>query len=479
MIDSINILGPRRFVLSRKPAIYLLFALIAAGPFLFMGLQGRAQTTPTPPVEPPLGLTIEGPKTSQFTGSKIKLYIQGSSKNVKVIATSLPSSAKFGYFSYDGDVSSRSSAIVEWIPTADGTFKFDFAATNSRGEKVTKGFPVTVIATSENGEWTQIVLPDRRQIIQALVSGSTIYAATRADDIIGSNRFDAIFRSMDNGRSWIKIGKGLPTNSPLWGRLVNSGKALYATLDAGMYRSTDAGENWTEIGAGKGLPGDGKGIFNLAAGDDRVLAATSEKIFLSLDSGETWKETTNNLLVRPNRVGALGVMGNVLLASIFTPNLVGGPIAYRSINNGANWLPSDWPNAEPMLHFLVNEDGLYGMTRIGFFYSPAQGMSWQHLNPQIFTASAARFRTADQGVSLQSPLHPEIQPIISVAAGRGILLIMYVYAGIYISRDRGQTWCPFNQGLSEFPPDNSYAVATNNTHSFLVTADGKLLSRPH
>src|SRR5262245_35380875 len=427
----------------------------------------KPSPTPTPPVEPPLGLTIEGTSTIQFAGARVKLYVQGSSKNVKVTAISIPSGARFSYFSYTGDDNSMSSAIVEWIPATSGAFNFSFAATNSGGDKVTKDFLVTVTGDPEKGVWAQINLPENRQIIRALVDGPTIYVATKAIDAVFFDSFDALFRSTDNGRSWTRIGKGLPTNdtilgAPILGFLIDSGKALYATLGGGLYRSTDAGEHWTNIGAGKGLPGDGKAIFNLDASGDKVLAGSFEKIFLSPDGGETWKEITNDLPVKPinNRVQALGVCGDVLLASLSLPILGSGPIAFRSTNNGANWLPSEWLTTNTMARFLVSEDGLYGMTWLGFFHSPDQGVNWQGLNPFF------------------SPSRPEIKANTSVAAGSGILLIVYQDAGIHISRDRGQNWYPINQGLSEFSSNGSYMVAINNTHLFVV-AGGKLLSRPH
>src|SRR5262249_41362794 len=146
-----------------------------------------------------------------------------------------------------------------------------------------------------------------------------------------------------NGVSWTRVGAGLPGNDSIFLRMVNSGKALYATIGGGLYRSTGAGGKLANIGVGKGVAGGGDAIFNIAASGDKALAGNSEKIFLSLDGGGAWKEITGDLPVQPinNRVLALGVSGDVLLASLSLPILGAGPIAYRSTNNGAKWTRSD------------------------------------------------------------------------------------------------------------------------------------------
>src|SRR6188474_344644 len=65
-----------------------------------------------------------------------------------------------------------------------------------------------------------------------------------------------LFKSTDGGTTWRKITKGLPTTEQGLGRIgfciaPSDSKRMYATVDAGreggIYRSDDAGENWTRI----------------------------------------------------------------------------------------------------------------------------------------------------------------------------------------------------------------------------------------
>jgi len=67
-----------------------------------------------------------------------------------------------------------------------------------------------------------------------------------------------LFKSTDGGTTWKKITKGLPTTDQGLGRIgfciaPSDSKRMYATVDAGreggIFRSDDAGENWTRIQA--------------------------------------------------------------------------------------------------------------------------------------------------------------------------------------------------------------------------------------
>ena len=82
---------------------------------------------------------------------------------------------------------------------------------------------------------------------------------------------------------------GLPTNRTVNGFAVDPSnpKIMYVAMRDGLFKSTDAGENWKSLG---------KELKNMAAvtvnpkKPNEIYAATTEgKIFASADGGLKWK----------------------------------------------------------------------------------------------------------------------------------------------------------------------------------------------
>jgi photosystem II stability/assembly factor-like uncharacterized protein len=116
-----------------------------------------------------------------------------------------------------------------------GVFRYD-----SRGESpfapTSKGLP--------NSDIRALVINPATQYGQGNV-GQGI-----ALPLLAGTAGNGIFRSTDNGESWIAINSGL-TNlniESLW--VSNSGEILAGTPAGGVFRSKDGGENWVPIGIG-------------------------------------------------------------------------------------------------------------------------------------------------------------------------------------------------------------------------------------
>ncbi len=105
------------------------------------------------------------------------------------------------------------------------------------------------------------------------------------DDIYAATFDQGFYRSTDNGDNWTQVNNGI-TN--LLGRAiaVSSTGHVYAGTDfGGIFRSTDSGANWTEVNNGLGNLGVNTLEFS-SPGD--ILAGTQGGLYRSTDGGDNW-----------------------------------------------------------------------------------------------------------------------------------------------------------------------------------------------
>ncbi|MET7716770.1 exo-alpha-sialidase [Streptomyces sp. NPDC005407] len=127
-----------------------------------------------------------------------------------------------------------------------------------------------------------------------------------------------VFRSKDGGASWAPSNQGvsavfLPDPNPEFGQCVHKIAQDAGDLDRlylqnhwGVYRSDDAGANWTDIG--EGLPSDfgfavaahphrpdTAYVFPITADADRVPAGRRCRIYRTSDAGGSWEALSAGL----------------------------------------------------------------------------------------------------------------------------------------------------------------------------------------
>ncbi|HEX9582394.1 MAG TPA: glycosyl hydrolase, partial [Gemmatimonadales bacterium] len=175
--------------------------------------------------------------------------------------------------------------------------------------------------------WTHVGLAPTRQIGRVVVhptDPNLVYVAALGD-AWGPSAERGVYRSRDGGGTWEKILYGdentgaidivFDPSNPL---------VLYASLlqlrrfpwgftsagpGTGLFKTTDGGDNWTEITANPGLPDGLKGRIGITvspADPNRVWAIIDAElgkkgVFRSDDAGATWTRTNEdaNLTQRP------------------------------------------------------------------------------------------------------------------------------------------------------------------------------------
>ncbi|MGH2615043.1 MAG: WD40/YVTN/BNR-like repeat-containing protein, partial [Thermomicrobiales bacterium] len=252
---------------------------------------------------------------------------------------------------------------------------------------------------SDDNGWTPLTAGLPVRSVAALASGSGSLFA-------GGER--GIARSKDGGRIWTRCAVPDGTNAmaalALSPRFLQDGTALAATLEHGVYRSTDFGESWQPSSFGL----QSSEVLALAWGmGESVIAATSSGLYRSRNEGRAWQlcqQTAGTAFV------TLTVLtdGEVLAAPEMGPLL-------RSAENHTAWsphgeLPADIRTSAVLA--LGGERILMGTADHGLLLSTDDGAAWS----AVSTASA-----------------------LSLAANEG-RVFAGTSAGVIVSADGGETW---------------------------------------
>lgn len=205
------------------------------------------------------------------------------------------------------------------------------------------------------------------------------------ENILFARSFDGVFRSTDEGSTWVSVNNGITENLSHISDINSSGNVLYSSfynihhfhtqtrwVSGGVFRSTNNGNSW--IAVNSGFPTNEVGVvvptYKIAANGQTIFAATYEGMFRSLSGGGSWGAAHSGL---PTLRGFSALYNSSLFVVVGTSQGI-----YRF--NGSSWIPinSGLPQIggsyPSVLSFIEYEGILYASSDNGVY--KFNGTNW-------------------------------------------------------------------------------------------------------
>jgi photosystem II stability/assembly factor-like uncharacterized protein len=167
--------------------------------------------------------------------------------------------------------------------------------------------------------------------------------ARRGDDEIG------VYRTTDNGNTWTQLGATALVGQRLVAVVARGSTLFAASLAGGLFRSTDTGATWALVPTSSGLPAGG--ISTLVEDKSNInrliIAVRTGQILRSDDAGATWINVTTGVtnITAASEVRLAFGPTPVVYASVANGGSLAG--VFRSPDLGATWAAMDVPVVHP------------------------------------------------------------------------------------------------------------------------------------
>jgi photosystem II stability/assembly factor-like uncharacterized protein len=216
-----------------------------------------------------------------------------------------------------------------------------------------------VLITNKNTkQWTEPTSNLTSKLVNTfLVDGDNIFAGTASN---------GLFRSTDNGTTWNTLGLSASVYA-----VSKYDSTIYVSSGNGLHTSTDNGLTWARINSYKNVKGT-------LLHRERLFCISAEAgLFISDDSGKTWKTPTNS--VGSTTLAAIIEHQNDIYISTY------GAGVFRSSDDGESWNSVNIGLSNfDVLALESNDDVIFGGTYGGgVFASNNKGNVWVPVNTGV------------------------------------------------------------------------------------------------
>jgi photosystem II stability/assembly factor-like uncharacterized protein len=317
--------------------------------------------------------------------------------------------------------------------------------------------------------------------------------------VIYAGTWHLVWKTLDGGATWAPAHRDMIDDSDVMTLTIDRlhPETIYATACTGIYRSTEGALRWTKL---SGIPYSSRRTRSFALGDEvnLLLAGTTEGLFVSKDSGGTWRRMTPKDLV----VNAVIVQrgGTIILGTE-------GAGVLRSSDGGRTWVSCNTGFSERFVFKMLFDpeqrrvvvavwgDLRYGgvfvspwgqgpWTRLGDGLDGRQVLSLALLDDTILAGTDAGIFAWEPEAAAWTPMRtlldgravqPRVTQLLALPADR---LLAATSNGVLYSPDGGRTWSKPTLGSAEdvsdlavSPRDPSLIVAATPS-GFFRSSDG-------
>jgi photosystem II stability/assembly factor-like uncharacterized protein len=332
-----------------------------------------------------------------------------------------------------------------------------------------------------------------------------------------------VWKTIDGGRIWKPIfddahvaSIGAIAVAPSQPRTIYVGTGEQ-TRGSGVFKSTDAGATWTNVGlvdthyidAILVDPANGNVVLVAVSGDPQ--ASSARGVFRSTDGGKSWTKT----LFKDDRTGVWDMAFDASAPRVVYAALTGlppergekapeGPGAwiYKSTDEGSTWQPTDESGLPSEnrgrigIAVAPGSDGrrVFAIMNQGLFRSDDGGATWQRITEDarivgnfyfsrvfvdpknadvVYVMQTSTYRSTDGGktfVAFAGAPSGEDHHVLWIAPNDSQRMLLGTDQGAEITVDGGKSWADwFNQPTGQF-----YHVTTDNLfpyHAYAAQQD--------
>lgn len=232
------------------------------------------------------------------------------------------------------------------------------------------------------------------------------------------NRY--LFKSVDNGDTWIKLPR--PKNSNYFSIAVNE-YCIYLTDISDLWVSLDQGFSWSHSHINNQL----QFIAKLYLFDNQICFASRNKIYKTIDSTDHFLEI---IVQGTEYVSSFFIFDSLIMAQGSDGKL------FRSTDGGQSWISLN-----------LNLNGWVNFAKIG--------------NEYFINIAFTILKSTDNGLTWKDQNPTNYSSLVHLMISQGNTLITgALYKGIYSSKDNGKTFMESNFGVSATATHAVYATDT-------------------